>query len=177
MEKSTIKYWLDKSVDYAIGAFAGGGTLKMGIEFLSINAFYIWLISLIVAMGVWYWSTIIRKTKSQKPVQLEEVVGNIFKNQTVKIDNKKFINCKFSTCTLEYEGSLFEFENNNTFEANCIIQCVNSNDRALSMLVVAFCEMMKHEGKKVGFIDKYGNITNKDLIIKNELKSQTSPQK
>ncbi|MBM3590194.1 MAG: hypothetical protein FJX30_02310, partial [Alphaproteobacteria bacterium] len=107
MEKSTIKYLLDKSVDYAIGFLAGGGTLKMGTEFLTINPFYIWLLSLVVAMGVWNWSTFIRKTKNRKPTQLEEIKNEKFSNQTV-ILNKKFINCQFDACTFQYNGDNFE---------------------------------------------------------------------
>jgi len=106
MGKNTIKYWLDKSVDYAIGAFAGGGTLKMGIEFL--NPFYVWLTSLVIAMGVWHWSTIVRKTKSRKPVPPEEVIGKNFINESVVL-NKKFVNCRFDACTLQYTGEDFEF--------------------------------------------------------------------
>jgi hypothetical protein len=108
MGKSTIKYWLDKSVDYAIGFSAGGGTLKMGTEFLAINPFYVWLGSLVIAMGVWHWSTIVRKTKSRKPVPPEEVIGKNFINESVVL-NKKFVNCRFDACTLQYTGEDFEF--------------------------------------------------------------------
>ena len=88
MSKINIKYWADKSVDYAIGFFAGGG----------------WLISVVVAMLVWHWSTIIRKTKSREPKKLKEIKNQNFKNCSEVIDGKFYINCSFESCTLEYFG-------------------------------------------------------------------------
>jgi hypothetical protein len=166
MEKSTIKYWLDKSVDYAIGAFAGGGTLKMGTEFLSINAFYVWLISLIVAMGVWHWSTIIRKTKNRKPVQLEELVGKKFKHQTVRIDGKKFISCEFFGCTLEYAGGDFNFDKSDVAE-NCGFTFLTRETAAAAQLILNFTTIMHHDpNKRLGKFDEHGRLMDEPKITK-----------
>jgi hypothetical protein len=43
-----------------------------------------------------------------KPKKLEEVVGINFINESVVL-NKKFVNCRFDACTLQYTGEDFEF--------------------------------------------------------------------
>lgn len=167
MSKIAIKYWLDKLVDFLVGFFAGGGTLKMGTVFLSINPFYIWLSSILIGMGAWHWSTIIRRTKDRKPKQLEEIENKKFTNQTI-ILNKKFINCQFDACTFQYNGDNFEFyQESNLIGADCRLQFNTPQSAVTAHLIHQFYSSLADKNTKFILRDKY-NIPQKvpQVILK-----------
>jgi hypothetical protein len=46
--------------------------------------------------------------KNHEMIPPEEVIGKNFVNESVVL-NKKFVNCRFDACTLQYTGEDFEF--------------------------------------------------------------------
>ena len=45
------------------------------------------------------------------------VKGQAFLGETVDLDNKRFVGCKFTNCTLRYEGSQCEWDKDTVFVA------------------------------------------------------------
>lgn len=165
MSKINIKYWADKSVDYAIGFFAGGGTLKMGTIFLSINPFYIWLVSILIGMVAWHWSTIIRQTKNRKPKKLEEIFNRTFSNETVVL-NKKFIKCQFDGCTFEYKGDDFEFyQETNLLREDCRFKFDTIESSVAAHIIHDFFVSLSEKNMKFLLWDNYGIARKKSGII------------
>ncbi len=124
-------------------------------------------------IGLWIWGLIkdlqrvkITKTPSAQPIKLEEVVGKKFKHQTVRIDGKKFVNCEFYGCTIEYAGGDFNFDGSGVGD-NCGFSFLTKETAAAANLILNFATIMNHDpNKSLGKFDEYGRKMDEPKIIK-----------
>lgn len=63
---------------------------------------------------------------------MEEVEGNEYRQETVRLDGKLFLNCSFEDCLLCYGGERCEWEN--TRFANCRVILEGSANNTVQVL-------------------------------------------
>ncbi len=102
--------------------------------------------------------TIQEKIEEQKPMKLEEVVNKTFTSQTVRLDGKVFILCKFHSCTLEYNGGDFGFDQSD-IRNDCRINFLSKAANAGAWLIHTFSFLTKASPTaKLQFIDQHGSF-------------------
>jgi len=167
MSKFDIKTFLiDKGFDYCLSTILGGGGGVLGFFSPIVNTFgkpLSVMVGLTIGLGLFCVIKCIlfeRREKKKKPKKLEDVNAIKYSSQTVILD-KRFINCEFQHCTLQYNGDDFEFykETNKVYES-CKIHFNTEESRVAVGLINGFIlPFIEGNGKKKFILmDKYGVI-------------------
>ena len=96
-----------------------------------------------------------KKNKNQS--ELEKIFGQTYENKTVKLDGNNFINCKFLSCTFEFESGNFHMDNCDI--SNCRATPLNKESGKILYLGAFLAETFLKEGKKLALVDEYGRET------------------
>lgn len=125
-------------------------------------------LSILCGLTIFIWLFIgvmsIINRRKKPSIKLEEIIRKKFTNQTIRLDGKKFVDCQFDACTIEYSGGDFILDNSDIGE-DCRLYFMTRESFATANLIYNFA-FLRNQHNQLFILDKYGRIQKQPAIIK-----------